>query len=82
MALGGVGSGNGDFTSDEVYTFDWLAPTVAPLDAPDVKVAGATVYTFHVTYCEALARASLGGGNLSVRGPEGLTLRERHAGGE
>jgi CSLREA domain-containing protein len=73
IALGGSGSGNGDF-SGEVYTIDRAAPQ-ATLSASDIIVAGGTAHVFTVTYTDnvALDAATLGNANLRVKGPGGFS---------
>jgi hypothetical protein len=73
VALGGTGVGNGDFTG-QIYTIDRTAPAAAlqPLQA---VAQGTESYTFTVTYSDAmaLARASIGDGDLQVSGPRGYS---------
>ena len=49
VPLGGVGIGNGDFTTGEVYTIDTIAPTIA-IGAPSPATASTGPVTFTVTY--------------------------------
>jgi hypothetical protein len=71
--LGGTGTGNGNFTSGEVYQIDKTAPTASNLVTAAVT-PGSSVYTFTVDYADNLAldSSSLGNGNVRVTGPNGF----------
>jgi hypothetical protein len=73
LILGGVGAGNGDF-SGESYAIDRIAPLALGLTAPTVT-AGALSSSFIVTFTDnlAVARASLGNGDVIATGPGGFS---------
>ncbi len=74
LPLGGVGSGNGDFTAGEVYTIDKTAPAVA-IGAPSPAVVQSGSASFLVTYTGASSvTLSPGDVSLNVQGTVSATV--------
>jgi hypothetical protein len=72
--LGGVGAGNGSFTSGEVYTIDKTAPQAGNLVATDIITGGGSTQTFTIVVSDNLAIdiASLDASDIRVTGPGGF----------
>ncbi|MBI1764572.1 MAG: VCBS repeat-containing protein [Acidobacteria bacterium] len=71
VPLGGLGAGNGNFTTGEAYTVN--APPTANANAANVTTSGAISYTFTVTYTDDLGLnvATLDSSDVRVTSPVG-----------
>src|SRR5262249_11210951 len=77
--LGGTGTGNGDFTSGQVYSIDKTGPTVQSITRADASPTNAGMVHYTVTFTEAVtgvdgsdfALTTSGLGGASVGGVTG-----------
>ncbi|MGC1378571.1 MAG: hypothetical protein WA821_20235 [Anaerolineales bacterium] len=74
--LGGVGAGNGDFTSGEAYTIDRTPPTVLSMVRADSNPTRAANVHFTVTFSEAVTGVDAADFTPTVTGLTGATITD------
>ncbi len=72
--LGGVGAGNGSFTSGEVYTIDKTGPTITAFTRAGASPTNATSVTWNITWSEAVTGATTSNFSLINGGLTGPSL--------
>lgn len=76
VPLGGVGIGNGDFTSGETYIIDRSAPTVISILRMDSNPTPASVVRFSVIFSKPVSGVDSGDFLLATSGVSGAAMTE------
>jgi PKD repeat protein len=66
--LGGTGTGNGDYTSGEVYTLDRTVPTVSSVTRDDTNPTNASSVDYAVTFSESVTGVGTADFDLTTTG--------------
>lgn len=72
--LGGVGAGNGSFTSGEVYTIDRIAPSISSVVRESFDPTADAFLTFTVTFSEAVKNVDTSDFTLDTTGVSGAAI--------
>jgi hypothetical protein len=72
--LGGVGSGNGNFTSGEIYTFERNIPAISSILRMDANPSSAQTVNFRLTFSESVTGVDLSDFAVNVSGISGASL--------
>ncbi len=72
-ALGGAGTGNGNFTG-QIYTIDKTAPTVSSINRADANPTNATSVHFTVTFSESVSGVDSSDFALAASGVSGASI--------
>src|SRR5262249_35457010 len=74
LPLGGSGTGNGNFTSGQVYSIDKTAPTVSSVVRADANPTNASSVHFTVTFSESVSGVDTGDFALTTSGVRGASV--------
>ena len=72
--LGGVGAGNGNFTTGQFYTVDKTGPTVVSSNRANVNPTSAATVDFTVTFDESVTGVDTGDFTLNTTGVSGASI--------
>jgi hypothetical protein len=72
--LGGSGSGNGNFTSGEIYTFERNIPVISSIVRMDPNPSSAQTVNFRLTFSESVTGVDLSDFAVNVSGISGASL--------
>ncbi len=72
--LGGIGNGNGNFTTGEFYTIDRVAPTVSSINRAGSNPTGAATIQFTATFSEAVTGVNNADFTLNTSGVTGASV--------
>ncbi|MFN2221541.1 MAG: hypothetical protein ACK2UH_03240, partial [Candidatus Promineifilaceae bacterium] len=73
--LGGVGPGNGSYTSGEAYTLDHTPPAVSSITRAGASPTGATTLKFAVQFDEAVSGLDSSDFSLATSGISGASIK-------
>lgn len=74
VQLGGVGTGNGDFVTGDVYTIDRIPPQVANIESINYQYTRDAIVTFAVSFSESVFTPDVDDFAVVANGPVGATV--------